>query len=257
MTHPLPGETGNMYRVCISWISTSHFAQCPLFFYTPILSFFRSPPLQLVFINGPPIRLPLFLSLCWTVIPFNCRGVYWCHTILSLFSVFCLIYILTVQFTCQYPLTGFSHQPQWNVSWWLFKLSFEVRSSSLAISQSPWQFLWVLHQAFSACHHLYHIVPFTTHNIHLMLQSHTHIPFLLYYLSAQYHDFMQMQYFLLGQMEQWNANETLLLSWSILGHSTSSTWEHCAMWAMTAPRVPQGAPEFSGEGDIATRASML
>ena len=126
-----------MYRVCISWIWTLHFAQHPLFFYTPILPFFRSPPLWLVFINGPPIRLPLFLSLWWTVIPFNCRGVYWCHTILSLFSVFRLIYILTVQFTCQYPPTGFPHQPQQNVSWWLFKLSFEVGSSSPAISQSP------------------------------------------------------------------------------------------------------------------------
>ena len=70
----LPGNT--YYRVCLSWIWTLHFAQCPLFFYTPILPIFRSPPLRLVFINGPPIRLPLFLSPCWTVIPFNCRRVY-------------------------------------------------------------------------------------------------------------------------------------------------------------------------------------
>jgi len=114
----LPGNT--YYRACLSWIWTSHFAQRPLFFYTPILPIFRSPPLRLVFINGPPIRLPLFLSPCWTVIPFNCRRVYWCHTILSLFSVFCLIYILTVQFTCQYPRIQqgfkFPHQLQRNVT---------------------------------------------------------------------------------------------------------------------------------------------
>ncbi|KIM70964.1 hypothetical protein PILCRDRAFT_17561 [Piloderma croceum F 1598] len=49
----------------------------------------------------------------------------------------------------------------------------------------------------------------------------------------------------------------LIISCHSQRRSTSSTWEHCATRATTAPRVPQGAPEFLGEGDIATRVSVL